>query len=186
MKYDEALLLKTILGLEPQDVVAKLLEDAPKGTWTERSDWAFENFSQTVLKVAAARVYDALGPINQAEDGTPSGELAGRLRDDLDILWRVLSEENQAEIERTQRLNDLSRFLRAKHPAFWRRLQCSECSGSGRVNVVDGVGATWRRCGDCKGTGIESPALNAILGLMAKAWSEGSWDSAKNPYRIRV
>lgn len=99
MTFDEVLLLKEVLRLDPVEVTSFLIKDAPQGTWYAIADWLTEHMPQPVIKAAMMRAFEALDPISQAAAGSSDEARADRLRDDMDILWRALSEESQTELE---------------------------------------------------------------------------------------
>lgn len=73
--------------------------EAVKGTWHKHRDWVAANVAQDVILDLNLEFWEELGPISQAEDDTPEGQVAAAIRDAGDVVWYAMAEATRVRFE---------------------------------------------------------------------------------------
>jgi hypothetical protein len=87
------------LRLYRERVESILPEDVRGQTWHAKSGWLRNCASQGPIRDVFVQLMKDLGPISQAEDGTPEGQLGDEIRDVSDILWYAMDEKTREHAE---------------------------------------------------------------------------------------
>lgn len=80
--------------------VERIMPQEVRGqTWLKQSYWLRDCASQGPIRDIFVQLMKDLGPISQAEDGTPEGQLGDEIRDVADILWYAMDERTAARAD---------------------------------------------------------------------------------------